>query len=332
MKKGLVILLIITLLFTLLAGIGIKETIVVCSSAEQFRNDALQEQLAEKFPQYNVVVTYMSTGKAAAKLLAEGPETEVDIILALETGYMNNLKGDETREGILADVSGRSRIPYNAGLTPEDNGNMWVTWERQAGAIIVNTEILKKHGLEAPKSYEDLLKPEYKGLVAMPDPKSSGTGYFFYKSWVNSWGDKKALEYVDSLYPNLKEFSGSGSGPIKLLKQGEIAVGLALTFQAMNEINSGQPFEIIFPKEGSPYSLTGTSIVKGHEDKTGVSEVFDFIANEFIVYDKENFSPETIYEGQKNLIENYPADIKYADMTGIQEFAEKERLLNQWKY
>ena len=35
------------------------------------------------------------------------------------------------------------------GLTPEDTGNRWVTWEKQAGAIIVNTEILKKHGLEA---------------------------------------------------------------------------------------------------------------------------------------------------------------------------------------
>ncbi len=332
MKKGIIVLLVITLLFSLLAGIGIKETIVVCASTEQFRNDALQEQLAEKFPEYNVVVTYMSTGKAAAKILAEGPQTEVDIILGLETGYMNNLKGSDTQEGVLADISGRSRIPYVEGLTPADNNNMWVTWERQAGAIIVNTEILKKHGLEAPKSYEDLLKPEYKGLVAMPDPKSSGTGYFFYKNWVNAWGDEATLEYVDKLYPNLKEFSGSGSGPIKLLKQGEIAVGLALTFQAMNEINSGQPFEIIFPEEGSPYSLTGTSIVKGHEDKTGVSEVFDFIANDFIKYDKENFSPEGIYEGQVNLIENYPQDIKYADMTGIQEFAEKERLLKQWKY
>lgn len=332
MKKGIIVLLIVTLLFTLLASFGIKETIVVCSSAEQFRNDALQQQLSEKFPQYNVVVTYMSTGKAAAKLLAEGEGTEVDIILGLETGYMNNLKGDDTRGGVLADISGISRIDYVDGMAPEDNSNLWVTWERQAGAIIVNTEILEKHNLQKPTSYADLLKPEYKGLVAMPDPKSSGTGYFFYKSWVNAWGDEEALKYVDNLYPNIKEFSGSGSGPIKLLKQGEIAVGLALTFQAMNEINSGQPLEIIFPQEGSPYSLTGTSIVKGHEDETGVSEVFDFIVNDFIKYDKENFSPEVIYEGQQNLIKNYPQNIQYADMTGIQEFAEKERLLKQWKY
>jgi iron(III) transport system substrate-binding protein len=239
---------------------------------------------------------------------------------------MNKIKSS------LADISGRSHIAYFPGVTPEDNGNRWVTWERQAGAIIVNRDVLDKHGLTAPKTYQDLLKPEYRGLIAMPDPKSSGTGYFFYKTWVNEMGDEAALAYVDSLYSNLKQFTESGSGPIKLLKQGEIAIGLALTFQAVNEINEGQPFEIIFPETGSPYSLTGTSIVLGHENKNGVNEVFDFIINDFLVYDKEQFSPEMIYEGQINQIVNYPVDIPYADMTGIQDDVEKERLLDLWKY
>ena len=251
MKKGLIVLLAVTLLFTFFADFGSKETIVVCASSEQFRNDELQKQLSEEFPQYNVVVTYMSTGKSAAKIYAEGEDTEVDILVGLETGYMNNIKGE------LADISGKSEIPYVEGLAPADNGNLWVTWERQAGAIIVNTDILEKHGLEAPKTYEDLLKPEYEGLVAMPDPKSSGTGYFFYKNWVNLWGEEGALEYVDKLYPNLKQFTESGSGPIKLLKQGEIAVGLALTFQGISERNDGQPFEVIFPPEGSFSSVIG---------------------------------------------------------------------------
>lgn len=326
MKKWIILLLAVTLVFTLLADFGGKESIVVCASSEQFRNDALQEQLAERFPEYNVIVMYMATGKAAAKIYAEGTDSEVDILVGLETGYLNKIKDS------LEDISGLSTIDYMDGVTPVDNGNRWVTWERQAGAIIVNRDILDKHGLEAPESYEDLLKPEYRGLIAMPDPKSSGTGYFFYKSWVNAWGDESALEYVDKLYANLKQFTESGSGPIKLLKQGEVAIGLALTFQAVSEINEGQPFEIIYPESGSPYSLTGTAMVTGHGEKEGVSQVYDYIINEFLVYDKENFSPETIYNGQINNIENYPDAITYADMTGIQDDKEKERLLDLWKY
>lgn len=326
MKKWIILLLAVTLVFTLLADLGSKESIVICASTEQFRNDALQAQLAERFPEYNVIVMYMATGKAAAKIYAEGNDSEVDILVGLETGYLNKISHH------LEDISGISKIEYTQGIAPEDNGNRWVTWERQAGAIIVNRDILDKYGLEAPATYEDLLKPEYKGLVAMPDPKSSGTGYFFFKSWVNAWGDQAALDYVDALYGNLKQFTESGSGPVKLLKQGEVAIGLALTFQAVNEINDGQPFEIIYPEGGSPYSLTGTAMIAGHQQKQGVREVYDFIVNEFLVYDKENFSPEQIYRGQVNNIENYPEQITYADMQGIQDDKEKERLLAKWKY
>ncbi len=326
MKKVIIVLLLVTLLFTFLADSGSKESIVICTSLEQFRSDEMQLQLNQQFPDRQIIVMYMATGKAAAKIYAEGPSTEVDILVGLETGYMNKIKSS------LADISGTSRIPYSAGVTPEDNGNLWVTWERQAGSIIVNRTILDKYGLEAPTCYADLLKPEYKGLIAMPDPKSSGTGYFFYKSWVNTMGDEAALAFADQLYPNLKQFTESGSGPIKLLKQGEVAIGLALTFQAVNELNEGQPFEIICPETGSPYSLTGTAILQGHQDKEGVAEVYDYLIHEFLIYDKEHFSPEQIYEGQVNTIENYPQDIVYADMTGIQDDKEKERLLDLWKY
>lgn len=326
MKKGLIALLLVTLLFTFLADHGSRETIVICASSEQYRNDAMQEQLAERFPDHNIIVMYMSTGKAAAKVFAEGTATEIDMLVGLETGYLHKISGN------LADISGMSRIPYVAGVTPADNGDRWVTWERQAGAIVVNTEILDKYGLETPQTYEDLLKPEYKGLVVMPDPKSSGTGYFFYKNWVNLWGEEQAADYVDRLYGNLKQFTESGSGPIKLLRQGEAAIGLALTFQAVSEINDGQPFEIIYPPEGSPYSLTGTAIIDGHQNKEGVREVYDYIIHNFLVYDKEYFSPEIIYEGQMIALDNYPQDISYADMTGIQDDKEKERLLALWKY
>lgn len=326
MKKILIALLALTLFFTGFAIVGEKESIVICSSAEQFRNDEMQEQLNKKFPDKNIIVTYMSTGKAATKVYSEGTDTEIDILVGLETGYMNKISQN------LADVSGLSRIDYVEGLTVEDNKNLWVTWERQAGAIIVNRNVLDKYGLETPTSYEDLLDEQYKGLIAMPDPKSSGTGYFFYKNWINLWGDEATLSYVDQLYGNLKQFTESGSGPIKMLKQGEVAVGLALTFQAVNEINDNWPFEIIYPETGSPYSLTGTSIVKGHQNKKDVKEVFDFIVNEFFVYDKENYSPESVYAGQKNSIANYPQNIVYADMTGIENDKEKERLLDLWKY
>lgn len=326
MKKVVILLLAVTLLFTYIATSNSQDSIVVCATTEQYRVEDLQEQLKEAFPQYNVIVMYMSTGKAAAKIYGEGSRTEVDILLAMESGYLSKLKP------YLADISGRSKIPYLDGFKPEDNYNRWVTWERFGGAIIVNTEVLEKYGLEKPTGYEDLLKPEYKDLIAMPDPKSSGTGFFFYQNWVNIWGEEATLEFVDKLHGNVKQFTESGSGPIKLLKQGEIAIGLGMTYQAITEANDGQPFEVIFPESGSPYSLTGAAMIEEHQDKKGVSEIYDYIIHEFMIYDKENYSPEQVYEGQINMVPNYPKEVPLADMTGIQDDKEKERLLALWKY
>ena len=55
MKKGLIVLLLVTLLFAFLADRGGRESIVICASSEQYRNDALQEQLAEAFPERNIM-------------------------------------------------------------------------------------------------------------------------------------------------------------------------------------------------------------------------------------------------------------------------------------
>lgn len=302
------------------------QTIIIYSSLEQFRGEELQKQLDEQFPDLAIRVMYMPTAKAAAKVHMEGDATDADIIVGLETSYMDNIKDS------LADISGYSQLAFLPELAPSTHDNRYVTWERQAGSFVINEKVLEKHGLPIPQSYEDLLDPQYQGLVAMPDPKSSGTGYFFYKSLVNTMGEEAALQYIDKLEHNIKQFSESGSGPIKLLIQGEVGIGLGLTFQAVNEINKGSDFTIIFPEEGSPYSLTGTGLIEGREQDDDITRVFSYIVNEFLVYDKEYFSPEQILVTQNNTIANYPQNIHYANMKGIENMKEKERLLDMWKY
>ena len=325
MKKLLAILIILAFILTYGVVKSEKDSIIIYSSMEQYRTEELQKQLNEKFPDKNISVMYVSTAKAAAKIKVEKEQSDADIVVGLETSYLEKVKNS------LQDLSGIQTQDYLPDLSMDKNDNKYITWERQAGTFIINKNVLKKYHLQAPTSYEDLLKPCYRNLISMPDPKTSGTGYFFYKSLVNELGDKGALAYFDQLEKNVKSFTESGSGPVKLLIQGEVAIGLGLTFQAMDEISKGSPFEIVYPEEGSPYSLTGTAIIKG-KDTEEVREIFEFIANDFFIYDKENFSPEQVLVKQKNNIKGYPENIHYANMQGISEIKEKERLLKLWKY
>lgn len=323
-KKIICLLIIITSFITFLSISKSNDSIIIYSCMENFRNEQLQEQLSKEFPDLDIYVIYMPTAKIAAKLTIEGTETDADIIVDLEEAYMNKILDK------MADVSPYSKLEYL--VDAKSKNNKYITWTRQSGSIIINKDILEKHHLEIPTSYEDLLKPEYKNLIAMPDPKSSGTGFFFLKNLINEIGENDAFDYFDKLSINIKQFTESGSGPVKLLIQGEIAIGLGLTFQAVNEYNNGNDFIILEPEYGSPYSLTCTSMVEGRQTNPDIIKVFEFIANDYMVYDKTYNSPEKVLKNQINKVKNYPADIKYGNMAGIDDLTEKERILSKWKY
>ena len=324
MKKLLCILIAIAAVLVGITTIKNDNSIIIYSSMEQFRNDELQEQLNEQFPDLDVYVMYMSTAKAATKIRVEGANSDADIVVGLDQAYMTMI------EDYMADVTQYSDLEYADDMVVE-NGK-YLIWERQAGSIIVNKTILEKENLPVPETYEDLLDPIYKNYIAMPDPKTSGTGYFFLKNLVNVMGEDEAYAYIDGLAENVKQFTESGSGPVKLLIQGEVAIGLGLTFQAVEELNNGNDFLIIEPEYGSPYSLTATSMLEGRQNDEDIVKVFEYIVNDYMVYDKTYSSPEKVLKVQENAIENYPQDITYGDMTGIDDISEKERLLEKWKY
>lgn len=309
----------------LCSGCSSKEQILIYTSMEDYRLEYLNQRLLEEFPEYDIILDYVSTGNHAARLLAEGTNTPCDITYDLEYAYLTQLEG----EGILADLSQY----YDMSIYCEDTreSNCYIVENRNGGAIILNEQVLQERGLAEPASYEDLLKPEYKGLISMPNPKASGTGYMFLKSMVNAWGEEKAFAYIDKLTENILQYTSSGSGPVNALIQKEVAIGLGMTSQAVTQINQGAPLKILYFEEGSPYSLYGQAIIKGKEERECVKEVFDFLIN---VYNYENnalFFPEKIYLDKDYVVANYPTDIPYSDMQG-NTLEEKNRLLNMWKY
>lgn len=308
----------------LLTGCGGKEKILIYTSVEDYVVEDMNTRLGEAFPDYDITVEYVSTGNHAAKLLTEGTNSECDISYDLEYAYMEQL----AQAGVLADLSGYDRSIYTEDTVVSD---YYLVQCRVGGAVIVNTEVLAEKGLAEPTCYEDLLKPEYAGLISMANPKSSGTGYMFYKSLVNAWGEEEALAYFDALTPNILQYTSSGSGPVNALLQKEVAIGFGMTSHAVTQINEGAPLKILYFAEGSPYTMYGQAIISGKEERECVREVFDFLVNTYSYELNEKFFPEQMFKDKVFVVENYPEDITYSDMSN-NTIEEKEKLLEMWKY
>ena len=320
MKKIIILVLLIGIIS--LTGCSKKSDIIVYSSMEEERNQELTKQLKENFKELKIKVQYMATGNSAAKIKNEGTSIEADIILDLETAHMENLKDN------FANISEFDTSNYLDGV---NNSDKYIIWTKSPVGIIINKKYFKDNNLDIPKTYEDLLQSKYKDLIAMPDPKTSGSGYAFYLNVVNIMGEDKAIDYFKKLKNNLREFTTSGSGPTNLLKQNEIAIALGMLSQGVSAINEGYDFEIVELKTGTPYNTTSISIIKGREKDENVKNVFNWLIKEYGKYDKENYMPAIILKEQDNKIKNYPSNLLDADMTNIENITKKNQLTERWE-
>ncbi len=307
-------------------GSSKKKTINIYSSAEDYRNEHAREMLTEHFPEYDINLVDIDTGTLAAKFTAEGKDTDIDIIMELETTYLRKSKDN------LAVLDDIDFSVFEERYVPEDK--TYTPWVLMSGAVIINNKVLKDKGVAVPTSYDDLLKPEYKGLISMPNPKSSGTGYIFLMNMVNERGEDAAFEYFDKLAENMsgQGFTTSGSGPVKALLQEEAGIGLGMTFQAATEIENGADFTITFFKEGAPYTTYSSAVVAGKEKDADVMKVFKYIVSDVSPEDKKLYEPEKVFKNQETTMKNFPENVPYGNMEGIDNVELKERLLDKWNH
>lgn len=302
-----------------------EEKIIIYTSSEDYIVEFMQKKLDEKFPNYDIVIEYKPTGDHAAILKSAGKNAGCHISHDIEYTYAEQIAASRT----FADL--KDMIDFDIYSDDVVKSTYFAPEIRNGGAIILNMEVIREKGLDIPKSYEDLLDPQYKGLISMPNPKASGTGYMFLLSLINTWGEDKAFDYFDKLSDNILSFTSSGSGPVNALVGKEVAVGLGMTYTAAKKIADGEDLKIVYFDEGSPFSLYGMSIISGYETNEAVLEVFKYLAGDLNKEKNELFGPEKLYKDLDLKVENYPDNIVYANMENDTP-ERKEQILSKWNH
>jgi iron(III) transport system substrate-binding protein len=139
-----------------------------------------------------------------------------------------------------------------------------------------NTDMLAKAGLPAPACWEDLTKPEYKGMVQMANPNSSGTAYTTLASMVQLFGEDGGFDYMKRLHANINQYTKSGSAPIKAAGQGETLIGIVFMHDAVAQTVAGFPVTTVAPCEGTGYEIGSMSIIKGARNMDEAKKFYDW--------------------------------------------------------
>jgi iron(III) transport system substrate-binding protein len=139
-----------------------------------------------------------------------------------------------------------------------------------------NTELLAAAGLPEPSCWSDLLKPEYKGLVQMANPNSSGTAYTTLATIIQLFGEEKGFEFMKGLHANINQYTKSGSAPIKAAARGETTIGIVFMHDAVKQAVKGFPIKVVAPCEGTGFEIGSMSIIKGGRNLENAQAFYDW--------------------------------------------------------
>ena len=139
-----------------------------------------------------------------------------------------------------------------------------------------NTELTAKKKLAVPKSWADLLKPDYKGEIQVANPASSGTAYTMIATLVQLMGEDKAFDYMKALHKNIGQYTRSGTGPIKAVARGETTVSISFVHDGPGEKLQGFPVETITPAEGTGAEIGSMSLIKGARNLDAAKKFYEW--------------------------------------------------------
>ncbi len=311
---------------------GTKDRVVIYTAAEDERISYIQEELNKKFPETEIVIQSLGTGQLLSKLQAEGKNSDCDIFYDLEVVNAEIILN--AVPDIFTDLSDYDFSVYDASVTGYTaRHHRYAVNGKTAGAFLVNTKLLEEKGLPVPVTYEDMLKPEYAGLISMPNPRSSGTGYSYYNGMITLLGEEEGMKYFEALNPNVKEYTTSGSAPVKAAVRGDAAIAYGLLWQCVGCANDDPGMTVVVPEEGLAFNLFTMGMISGHETKGSVKKVFSFLYQELNRPQCARFNPDKVYADMPAAeIPNYPTDYKEIEMNGLFDFEYKQELLDRWPY
>ena len=261
----------------ILAGCKPKEVAsteinVLCTPQEEWCQGMKQEFETK----YGITVNYvrMSSGEALARVQAEKDNPQFDIWWG---GPVDSFVAAK-EAGVLEQYNSPNMKNLLDQKLYKDADNYWAGVYVGSLGFCTNKDWLAQNpGLQAPTSWDDLLKPEFKGQIMVAHPSSSGTSYTALATILQIRGEEAGWEYIKQYAGQVAQFTKSGAAPAKFVGQGEAGVCIVFSHDIIHEIDdNGAPLLLTFPQEGTGYEIGGMAILKGAKHLDAAKKWFDW--------------------------------------------------------
>ena len=211
---------------------------------------------------YGIKVNYqrLSTGEVQAKIEEEKGNPSADVWFGGTTDPYNVL----AKEDLLEPYAAQNASHLLSDMYKDPDGKWYGIYKGILG-FMVNTDELTRMNLEAPADWQDLLKPEYKGLVWLSNYNTAGTAKLVINTMIQKYGHDEGIQYLVDLDKNIEVYTKSGSGPSKNVGTGECVIGIGFLHDGITQIvdNGYENVKLVIPSSGTSFEIGATAIFKG---------------------------------------------------------------------
>lgn len=257
-----------------------KEQVIIYSNADEEALHAMQHALDEHGFEGEYLLQSIGTSELGGKLMAEKSDLEADII-TMSTYYLDS-----------AQETDAMFIDLDVPCKPLDSNPAYrLPVIALEGTMIINTKVIEEQNLPMPTSLKDLTKEIYHGYLSIPDINASSTGWLLVQAVLDAYGEEEGTKILAALLNNVgPHLEASGSGPIKKVRSGEVAIAFGLRHQAIHDEQKGLPIKAVDPIEGNMILTESLAII----NKEDLPDNAMAMAECIITY------------GRKELLETYP--------------------------
>lgn len=311
-------------------GVLAQEKVVVYTSLETDEVTEYLKLARKELPGLDIHIIRLSTGELGARMLAERANPQADLIWGWAVTNME----DFITKGMLEPYRPKGVERLEKRFVHPDF--QYVGIDMYIAAFCVNTKVLKEKGLPMPRGWNDLLDPRFKGLVTMPNPVASGTGFLQVSSILQMYGAKEGREdgweFLKRLDRNIGQYIKSGSRPAKMTAAGEFAVGASFDFVVAEQKKQGFPVEFVFPIEGAGYEVEANALLKGARNVAAAKKFLDWAVSEGAMREYAKFKYGVTLPGIPTRPDLPPlSSIKLYPMDFTWQAKNRDEILKKWE-
>lgn len=236
---------------------SVAKQVVIYSNADDEAVVSVKKALDTNGFEGKYIFQSFGTSELGGKLFAEGTDIEADLI-TMSSFYIESA---QSMNDMFLPLAFETK---KINATPD----FYTPLLAIQGAVIYNSDLISKYNLPVPSSIKDIGNNEYKDLVSVVDPMGSTTAWLMVQALVSEYGESGTKDVLKAIYKNAgPHLELSGSGPIKKIRSGEVAVGFGLRHQAVRDKKKGLPIDYVDPVEGN-FALTESVAVINKGKKT----------------------------------------------------------------